>query len=956
VAIEAERAHYALVPLLRFAPRERTEIVLSDDVDQANGSATPVPYDTVRLYAVPPESLSELNDYRDWVASLLWHEYTHILHLDDVGGFPEGVNHVFGKILVPNGFVPSWMIEGVAVLHEGDGDGSSGRNGSSLFEMWARALTVEGDGLPRLDQVSNPYLEWPRGAIPYLLGGRFMAFIERTCGKDALAGYLQAQGRQLWPYAPSWVGEPFFGGRSFRELWEAFRAEERARAEARLAQIRARPVTSIRPLTSLGARIDTPRWTPDGSAIVFHHQSLDEKPGLWRVARAGQDLGRAVTVDVNGTFALRSSREAVAAIGEVWHEYRVYDDLYLVDLDRGDKRRLTDGERATDPDLAPDGRTVVYVARSGPGRLALRRRAVEGGPATTLFERDGAQVFHPRVSPDGTRIAFELHEGGRRDIAIWEDGKVMRVTDDDALDLTPTWTPDGKWLLFASDRGGVYDLYAWAPTADPTSNPTATATSATTADPTPTSTAPDTIPPLPGTIRQVTNVETGALEPAVSPDGTTIAFVTYSRRGYDLATIPFEPETWLDPTPAPPAPAPAPRPAYAPLPTRPYRALDTLGPTFWLPIWSTDAEGTILGAITGGGDVVGLHAWSLQAWWSIGARQPGYAASYLGGWSWPRLDLSSSRSVEVSEGRPWRYESVWTPLDAGLNFTFTSVERALVLRVGWSGTIYDSLPPLPPPGPPLPPDVEFRDGLLSQASLGAVYSDARRFARSISPEEGRTIGLGFRIAASEIGSDYALARLRGSWSEYLRVPFTRHVVLAARLSGGVARGTIGGRAPYSIGGVAQQDATSILQSALLGGAPSAGADQLRGYRPDTALGNAYALANLELRFPLGAPELGFSTLPAFLRRLHGAVFLDGGDAFSRSDVPFSSEPFRWDRVRFGAGAELRLEAFLAYYIPLEVRLGFARGVGRLLAYRTGRSVADPDAEPHQIYLVVGQAF
>ena len=908
-----------------YAPSTRTEVVLSDDADEANGSATPLPYDTVRLYAVPPPSLSELNDYRDWATALVFHEYTHILHMDDVGGFPAIVNAVFGRLIFPNGLVPTWMIEGLAVLHEGDGDGSTGRSGSALFDMYVRALSVEGDGLPGLAQASNPYLHWPRGSTPYALGGMFMAFLRQRYGAEALARYAADQGAQIWPYAPSWVGERYFGGRSFSQLWDDFRAELRARYDAQLAQVRTRPVTRFAWLTRRGADVENPRWSPDGSFVAYFGRSLDDRPGLFRVGTDGRDLGRTTDVYQNGTLALRSPREAIAAIGDVWHEFRVYDDLYAVELDGGGRRRLTDGERATDPDVTPDGGAVVYVARSGAGELELRRRPLGGGPAETIFARRGAQIFLPRVSPDGRRIAFELHEGERRDIAVLEGGELRRVTDDDAQDLAPSWTPDGRWLLFSSDRGGIYNLYAWDSQAAG----------------------------QPGAIRQVTNVESGAFEPAVSPDGATIAFVAYSRSGYDLATIPFDPSAWLDPAP-PPAPLPplAYQPVAAPLPTRPYRAVETLGPTYWFPLLGADAAGTTFGAFTSGGDVIGHHAWAAEAWWSPKASTAGYSATYVGGWSWPSLDLGSNRFIDSSPGLPDRLESVWTLGAAGVTFTFTRLDRTLALRLGWSATRFDTLGAAPPPVPPGTPG-EFRDGLLSGPALGVSYSDAQRFANSVSPEEGRNVSLRLSFASPETGSDYALARARASLAQYLRVPGTRHAVLALRLSGGLARGTLGGREPFSLGGTAQVDPLSLL---LL--SDVAPADQLRGYPSGLLAGNGMLLGNLEVRFPLFAPEWGHTTWPLFLRRVHGAVFLDVGDAFAigSETLPFYAHDFEWQRLRFGAGAELRLEVALGYNIVTDVRIGLAQGLGQLLKpWSDGRPQHDPYAETVW-YVLLGQSF
>ena len=673
-------------------------------------------------------------------------------------------------------------------------------------------------------------------------------------------------------------------------------------------------MTSATPLTRRGGRIQNPRFSPDGAFVAYAERGLDEKPGLRRVTRDGRDLGRVAVVDANGTLALASPREAVVAMGEVFHEYRVYDDLYRVDLATGQRRRLTRGERATDPDVAPDG-TLVYVRRTGGGTMALVRRR-PGEPAEVLFAHGGAQVFMPRMARDG-RVAFELHEGGRRDIAVWQDGRVVRVTDDDAMDTGPAWTPDGRFLLFASDRGGSFNLHAWEAAT--------------------------------GRVRQVTNVELGAFEPDVSPDGRTVVFVAYSRAGFDLATIPLDEATWIDPFLPPPPPAPPEaNPPGDPVPSDPYSPWPTVRPTFWFPILSSDDAGRTYGALTGGMDVLARHAWAAEGWWSAGGKEPGYALAYQGGWSWPQLDLSSSLFIDDSPGLPDRLQRVWHYGDAGATFTFTRLARALALRVGWSGTGYRSIEaerPVPPASEPY----RFRDGFLSEASLQATYSDARRFVRSISPEEGREASVGLRLAGPEIGSDHALKRARASLAQYLRVPFTHHWVIALRGAGGVADGTIGGRAPFELGG------PSAL--ALLPGAIAAPNDQLRGYPRGALGGTGYVLGNLELRFPLASPTRGRSTWPLFLRRVHGAVFLDGGDAFDLpGEVTLAGHRLAADELRFGTGAELRLEVVLGYYLRTDVRIGVAQPLGALLGRGRAADRAIGLDDGPVVYLTAGPSF
>jgi Tol biopolymer transport system component len=778
VADAAERAHAALSPVLGYAPPRRTEVVISDDSDDANGSATPLPYDTIRLFAVPPPELSELNVYRDWVSNLVFHEYVHILHLDHVEGIPNVANHVFGKLFAPNGLAPSWMTEGLAVLHEGDGDPGpeSGRNHSAIFDMYVRSLALERPGFPRLDQVSNPPLWWPLGSTPYALGGRFMEFLEERNGADAIRGYIARQGAQIWPYAPSWVGQPFFGA-GFPELWAEFAAREEMHAREVLTRIHERPVTVPARITFQGGQAGWPRWSADGASIAYLRAGLDEDPALLQVTPAGKRTGPSVRVLAGAGLATGAGR-AVLASGEIWHEYRLFDDLWQVDLATGSRRRLTDGARAAEPALSADGAWLAYVRRTGPGDTALVRRRLDGGREEAVLSGPGEQVFAPALSPDGGRIAFAIQSLGRRDVALLDGERLVWVTQDVAVDASPTFTPDGAWLLFSSDRGGVYNLYAWPVT-----------------------------PCLAGeegcALRQVTNVETGAFQPAVSPDGKTIAFITYSRDGFDVATLPFDPSTWLDPEHEP-ATGAEPERAEAPeLASRPYRAWRTLGPTFWFPWIGGDAAGTTLGALTGGGDVLGRHSYALSAWWGTQSREPGYTAAYLGGWSWPRVDLLSSRFVGSARGGR-RLQTIWTPVDAGLDFTFTRLDWSSVVRVGWDGTFRKVLGGAP--GTARHSEQLGRlGGFGSEVTLRASWSDAHRFVRSISPEQGRTVTFAGAVASRALGSDYELNRASGAIAQYLRIPFTRHGALALRLAGGAADGSIGTSAPFSLGGAFQPD-------------------------------------------------------------------------------------------------------------------------------------------------------
>ena len=121
----------------------------------------------------------------------------------------------------------------------------------------------------------------------------------------------------------------------------------------------------------------------------------------------------------------------------------------------------------------------VVVGRSGPLKGAVSRSgsvAYFSGSATqqvvladssgltrTLISQAG-RYAHPRLSPDGTRLAINVITGGATDIHIFDlaSGTLARLTTDGASNLFPEWTPDGKRVLFSSQRDGRATLW-WQP-------------------------------------------------------------------------------------------------------------------------------------------------------------------------------------------------------------------------------------------------------------------------------------------------------------------------------------------------------------------------------------------------------------------------------------------------------------------------------------------------------------
>jgi Tol biopolymer transport system component/tRNA A-37 threonylcarbamoyl transferase component Bud32 len=127
-------------------------------------------------------------------------------------------------------------------------------------------------------------------------------------------------------------------------------------------------------------------------------------------------------------------------------------------------RRLT--HFGYNPVWSPDGQELLVATVSAenpmrhPALVSMLYRVKADGSGSRLISAGDA--LQPTWSPHGTRIAYwGVPPSGRRE--IWTvsagGGEPVRVTDDDNLNWSPAWLPDGKYLYFSSNRSGLQSLW-----------------------------------------------------------------------------------------------------------------------------------------------------------------------------------------------------------------------------------------------------------------------------------------------------------------------------------------------------------------------------------------------------------------------------------------------------------------------------------------------------------------
>ncbi len=126
------------------------------------------------------------------------------------------------------------------------------------------------------------------------------------------------------------------------------------------------------------------------------------------------------------------------------------DDTWDVTLPRGETRVIdfeTNEGTWTSLDVTPDGEWIVFDLLAH-----IYRIPIAGGQAELLTRDAGVSVnYHPKVSPDGSRIAFVSDRGGQNNLWVMDiDGSNPRaVLEDQAVRVNaPTWSADGRFIIF----------------------------------------------------------------------------------------------------------------------------------------------------------------------------------------------------------------------------------------------------------------------------------------------------------------------------------------------------------------------------------------------------------------------------------------------------------------------------------------------------------------------------
>lgn len=917
----AEEAHDLVAAYFKTVPKNKTEFTIFDHEDTVNGLALPYVNNAMYVYLTTPDADLMWGRYDDWFKLVITHEYTHVLHFETTDGASEVVNNIFGRMLFPNLFQPTFLIEGLAVTTESmwTSQGKGGRGHDGYFDMYLRGDVLEGRQLS-IDQAGGYYLtDFPGGDAPYVYGTFFYKYMVQTYGADKPPLIAREYSKAPWLGIDAAVAK-VIPGRDTQQIWDEMLHWLRRRAAAQLAEIRKKPVTRTKAVTTTAYHHRHPAYLPNGRLIFV--EGLRHEPTALKEL-VGWENGQPVLKKImnKGQFGdydiTRDGKYLYYANSHGRNNYSSYEDVFRRDLETGEVAILTDFARIGQPGVSPDGNWILAVQNGkGNNNLVLLDKAGKLVRRLTALD-DNTQFTAPRWSPDGSKIVLSAWRGASRDLYMvdtttWQTYPLWK---DDAVDGGPIWSPDGQHVIFASDReGGVFNLFAydWKKRE----------------------------------IWQISNVLTGVYEPAVSPDQKEIAMAYCRGVGFDIHTMPYDPTKWWKV--APPAVDPTIKPFVwvqkEQYPSHPYSALPSLTPKFWSPLYQSSPAS--IGVFTIGYDVLITNTVFAHAGWSLagdGYTDPTSKAFV------PLNPIDRVVTTFLYENSQndvnWRLFAATTPVKYGLplnngttldlyqhfvqgsfSLGFNNVPSPLTnasyqsgdtQNLGYNVRLIRDLTPADLNKEAV--DAKFipKSGRSHSISYTYKYNDNGKYGYSISPEYGAMTTYGAEVSHPWLGSEDGLDFYRAFTDRRWWIPtgLTHHVIGLRGLLGlnlGKPQGD------FYLGGnrSVNQNGTPDIRVA---GDPDDVLVALRGYPLGSAGGNTVGLLSGEYRFPIMELQHGPGTLPLFAERLAGVGFADLGTGFTNNwlslvgrtaDKGAKAYP-ALDDLRASVGAELRLNFKIA---------------------------------------------
>ena len=211
-----------------------------------------------------------------------------------------------------------------------------------------------------------------------------------------------------------------------------------------------------RPVVRSAEPLMSPSWSPNGQRLVYVSFEQGRSAIYIQDLKTGKRSLVSREDGINGAPVFSPDGSKLAVTLSSGRNI----DIWLIHLESGRKQRLTRNPSIdTEPAFSPDGNKLAFTSNRGGGAQIYQMDLVNNRIQRLTFE--GKENLRARYSPDGKKLALVTNDRGSYKIAVFDmESRSQLVLTDGRLDESPSFSPNGAIIVYATQRGRKAELAA----------------------------------------------------------------------------------------------------------------------------------------------------------------------------------------------------------------------------------------------------------------------------------------------------------------------------------------------------------------------------------------------------------------------------------------------------------------------------------------------------------------